>query len=164
MALRKDLWHFIQPLPNDIPYIHDAWIALMASLLSDITFIDQPLINYRLHAGQAAAAERRKSTLREHVSETTSGEKHERYQRHLAQLRLIRHRIEELGTQIPPTKSTFLHQCMAEHEKHLLMRTQVSKTRFSRGASILKELFSGRYHRFSNGHRSAAADFLKIGC
>jgi len=161
MAFSRQLWPYIKPLPTDILFIHDAWIAMMASLFAEVVIIDEPLINYRIHEDQSVALKGRKFSVRENISDARSGKKSEHYQKHLNQLNTVRQRLQKFYTQIPIEKSDFLFRCMEEHEKHLAARVYIPQNRFTRYFSIINELGTGRYHRFSNGFRSAFADLLK---
>ena len=53
-VFRRDVALAAQPFPlSGCRYIlHDHWIALVASLLGDIRFIDEPLVDYTQHAAQ----------------------------------------------------------------------------------------------------------------
>jgi glycosyltransferase involved in cell wall biosynthesis len=39
-------------LPVESPWIHDAWFAWMIALYAQLSFVDEPLIQYRIHASQ----------------------------------------------------------------------------------------------------------------
>lgn len=161
MAFRRQLWHLIRPLPKDIPFIHDAWIALMSAIVSEVTFIDKPLIQYRLHAQQSAALERKKTSVNELMLQVRNNEKFQQYQRHLEQLRILRQRILNLQDHIVSQRYDYLLKCIEEHERHLNVRINLSPRFFVNCVQVLRELASGRYHRFSNGFKSVFADLLK---
>ena len=161
MAFRRKLWPQIQPLPTEILFIHDAWIALMTSLLANVCIIDEPLIDYRLHSGQSVAFERRKISAQENVLKARTGLKNDHYQKHLKQLMIVRERIQELNEHITTEKANFLLRCMEEHEKHLSFRVNIPQNKIVRCLCVAKEVYTGRYHHFSNGLRSAVADMLR---
>ncbi|MCE7062714.1 glycosyltransferase family 2 protein [Dyadobacter sp. CY343] len=53
LAIRKSCLERLTPFPTHVPdLIHDAWIAVVLSLENKIDFIEEPLINYRMHASQ----------------------------------------------------------------------------------------------------------------
>src|SRR2546430_3977128 len=60
MAFRANFRNLILEIPTDLPLIHDGWIALMISSVSDVSFIEEPLIKYRQHARQQIGAKQRK--------------------------------------------------------------------------------------------------------
>jgi len=161
MAFERHLWSWISPLPPDIPFIHDAWIAFMTSLYSNVILIDQPLINYRIHSEQSAAVDRHEVSASENIAKAKSGAKYQQYRRHLQQLHLIRHRLQQYETHISTDKLSYLKQRMAEHEIHLISRTNIGPNVLIRCLNVIRELSSGRYHRFSNGFKSAIGDLIQ---
>ncbi len=48
MAFKKELKHSILPFPRSIP-MHDSWIGLSAYFQGNVSFIDDVLLNYRMH-------------------------------------------------------------------------------------------------------------------
>ena len=57
-VFRRDVARAAQPFPlSGCRYIlHDHWIALVASLLGDVRFIDEPLVDYTQHAANVMGA------------------------------------------------------------------------------------------------------------
>lgn len=53
MAFRKELKDIIIPFPKGID-AHDAWIGMVAYSTNRISFIDEPLFDYRIHASNVA--------------------------------------------------------------------------------------------------------------
>ena len=53
MAFRKELVKDIIPIPEDIE-MHDQWIGILAELKGKSVFLDQCLIKYRRHGGNAS--------------------------------------------------------------------------------------------------------------
>lgn len=52
MAFGRELKHHILPFPKSIP-MHDQWIGLLAEKFGGVCFLDEPLIKYRRHNGNA---------------------------------------------------------------------------------------------------------------
>ncbi len=50
MMMRASLRELVLPIPDG--WIHDEWIALLASAMGDVRLIDRPLVHYRQHTGQ----------------------------------------------------------------------------------------------------------------
>jgi len=48
LAFRKELLKKVLPFPQDIP-MHDAWIGLINSIYGKTVYLDEPLLQYRLH-------------------------------------------------------------------------------------------------------------------
>src|SRR5687767_2196446 len=51
-ALRASLRRLALPIPDDLPVIHDAWFALLAACVAEVSPVEEPLVLYRCHAGQ----------------------------------------------------------------------------------------------------------------
>ena len=161
MAFARKWWPWIKPLPVDIPAIHDIWIALMVALFSEVIAISHPLINHRIH-DQQPSAPRRQNVTTQLINKVQSGEKHQLYQDHLAQLRRVRMQVIQAKDLITPQKQEYLQQHMNKQEFHLQNRINMPSRITSRFYVILKELISGRYHHFSNGFKSAFSDLLIV--
>ncbi len=54
MALRKSFVEYVTPFPDFVnkSFIHDSWVSVVAALELSLGYINEPLILYRLHAGQ----------------------------------------------------------------------------------------------------------------
>jgi hypothetical protein len=163
---RAELRSLVLPIPTEIKHrglrvIHDGWIALMISAVADLVFVPDALFSYRLHAeqqigvraalektpcdgpltGVAAVREaaRRRNDFSEEVCYLSAV-----YERLAAHAHAVRRKeILEM-----------LHAMLA----HLRTRTALKGSRLGRVPPVLNELFSRRYHRFSNGFASAAKD------
>lgn len=63
MAFRKELLMVALPFPRNIP-MHDQWIGLIGEIYFQTKYIQEPLILYRRHGGNASySGERSKNTL-----------------------------------------------------------------------------------------------------
>src|SRR5205814_4268743 len=56
MAFKNRFSDLFMPIPEDLPLIHDGWIALIIAAVSKVVWIDEPLIKYRQHPGQQIGA------------------------------------------------------------------------------------------------------------
>jgi glycosyltransferase involved in cell wall biosynthesis len=54
ISFRRRLLAFALPFPTNLP-MHDWWLGLVAEIFGDIVFIDQPLMLYRRHGGNASS-------------------------------------------------------------------------------------------------------------
>ncbi|RYM05480.1 glycosyltransferase [Sporolactobacillus sp. THM7-7] len=50
MLIRTDIAKQSLPFPNSKIYVHDHWLALYASCIGKISYVERPLINYRIHS------------------------------------------------------------------------------------------------------------------
>jgi len=140
--------------------IHDGWIVLLISAVADVVCDPQPLVKYRQHPGQqmgasAAALERRAASA---GGGRGGGARLENFDLPaLGQLAAVFGRLAE-ADEFSPYKPDALR--MRSQFFHLRARAGLPESRLSRLPTVLRELFSARYHRYSNGVLSAAKDLL----
>ncbi|MDP9387771.1 MAG: glycosyltransferase family 2 protein [Actinomycetota bacterium] len=156
MALRSTLRDAVLPLPDRWVSTTgqsgpDAWIALIAAGLSDVAFIDEPLVKYRQHATNMAGAGStslltRLRSARANTAETFT----ERAER----LRLGVERLTALGARPGYVRH------VRRAERHVRFRAAPPASYPARLASSASELARLRYHRYSDGWRSLASDVL----
>lgn len=60
MAFRSSLLDKALPFPADIPQ-HDMWLGLVNACYGQTAFIDRPLVDYRMHGGNASGTSSNKS-------------------------------------------------------------------------------------------------------
>jgi hypothetical protein len=151
MAFRSDLKDLILPIPNGIAIIHDGWIALMIAAVTDLVFLEEPLILYRQHSAQQMG-------VRGGVRPKVLPKSH--YQAHQCQLRAVHERLlQGSHTGITPELHG-LNSRLEAWDRHLQVRLDLPTSRMRRLPSVLRELLTRRYHRFSNGFASVARDLI----
>ena len=57
MAFRRELLEEALPIPERVPQ-HDMWIGMLAALNGPVSYLPQPLIDYRRHAGNLSPGRR----------------------------------------------------------------------------------------------------------
>ena len=161
MAFRARLSALVLPIPEGIPFIHDAWIALLVACVADICSIEEPLVLYRRHAGQQVGALRRKGIAQGGLSAVAGGATREAirrenpYEETLAVARAARQRLLDRRDDFDSAKSLAHLECIIAH---LEARCALPRARLRRAGRVLKELLTLRYHRYSKGVASAAKD------
>jgi hypothetical protein len=142
-------------LPVDLPLIHDAWIALLVGAVADIQPLPVPLISYRQHANQQIGSKPRRvpdAGLASGVTRSTD----------FAPLRAIGHRVEQRILQHRDRyASDAALSRLQSRLAHLDVRDTLSPHWIGRFRAVSRELFTGRYHRYSRGWLSAAKDVLR---
>jgi hypothetical protein len=150
MAFRSHFRRAILPVP--LNFVHDAWIALIISAMADVALIPDPLIKYRLHAGNQIGvtpldfAGRWRRALK--ADENTFFTQAEAYSRVLERLAVmadapnIAPRINELQEKLD----------------HLHQRAIMRQEPIARFMLAFKELVHLRYHHYSSGWTSFAKD------
>lgn len=161
MAFRAKLKESFLPFPKDISGImHDGWISLCASLISDVYFTENPLIKYRIHRGQQIGIG---IGIGMNIKRMGFSETVEIIKEDIDRLRKIGEVLRRYqGLKLP---SSELIQKVIERKEsnilHLENRLKLPEKKFSRILPIFKELLSGRYNEFSKGFLSAVKDFFQ---
>jgi glycosyltransferase involved in cell wall biosynthesis len=158
MAFRSRYKNLILPIPDEIPMIHDGWIALAIAAVADTILMAEPLIKYRQHGGQQVGAplieQKRLGPLQAidaGLRRTTS------YADSLLTLTTLRERL---------TAHRDSYDCRAglsiieNYARHLNARSNLRSDRLGRLPTIFREVIGLRYHRYSKGFRSAVKDLV----
>jgi len=153
MAFRADLRPLALPIPTDIPVAHDGWIALIASAVGRVQFIDEPLMLYRQHAAQQIGTRRKRnvpSSLGSALWRVTS------YTDALKTIAEVRRRLQAGAVAADPA----VLRELAASAAHFGARSQLPLRWPRRVPLVWRELRSRRYHRYGLGLKSAAKDLL----
>jgi hypothetical protein len=159
MAFRAQFRTLALPIPDDLPMIHDGWIALMIAAVADVSFIEQPLIKYRQHEQQQIGAPERKvqdhpkgvENLKQAVSRTNT------YTELISIAERVRFRLVEHCEMFDCSAALRVLDACIEHFR---VRQTLPDSKLRRVPGVLGELFRVRYHRYSRGLRSALKDLL----
>jgi len=154
MAFRGRFKELVMPIPNDLPIIHDAWIAILVAAVSEVLPFALPLVRYRQHGEQQVGAKERKRDeggVKKAMRRTTSY-----------------HEMIEIGTQVQQRlaerrdvyKSDEALSRLAARLTHLRMRANLPEHALPRLTCVVRELLTGRYCLYSRGLFSAAKDLL----
>jgi hypothetical protein len=154
MTFRASFRDLVLPIPRDIPLIHDGWIALMISLAGRLDPIAQPLIKYRQHDDQQLGVRIDETPAPDFM---TKVKHHYGYTAELQKLEAITQRVL---SQLDRYK--FTHQdYFAERLKHVRRRVAIAERKLNNIPAALAELFTGRYHRYSQGFSSLFKDLVR---
>jgi glycosyltransferase involved in cell wall biosynthesis len=153
MAFRAALRPLALPIPTEIPMGHDGWIALVASVVARVHFIEEPLMLYRQHAAQQVGTRWKRnapSSLRIGLRRVTS------YADALATIAEVRRRLQAGAVVADPAVLRELTASAA----HFGVRSALPSRWPRRVPLVWRELRSRRYHRYGRGFKSAAKDLL----
>jgi glycosyltransferase involved in cell wall biosynthesis len=152
MAFRSKFKDLVLPIPEN--WVHDGWIALLISVFADLAVIHDPLVQYRRHAGQQIGPV--SHSIPERIARAKrTGE--DEYFALAQQYGAARERLCAAGDD--PRIQAVIPQIEMKI-KHLQGRAKVAAGGVVCLPRILEELLSLRYHRYSNGWKSAAKDLL----
>lgn len=150
-ALRRDL--IAEALPVADGWIHDEWLALVAAVGGGLDCIEAITTDYRQHGGNQVGAHRR-GVLERALG---SGTVRRNYLRAaLRRLRSLQERAQSGRPLLDAAQSATLEQRL----HHAQARAGLAASLPVRLLQVFREAASGRYHRFSNGLRSAASDLM----
>jgi len=152
LAFRSIFKPLLLPIPS--PWIHDGWIALMISARADLTLVPRPLIQYRRHLNQRVGISN-DNLLRQIRNTYNSG--CSRYAMELCKYEFAWKHLNGIElSHISATDMALLEAKIA----HLKVRANLPEKRLDRLGTIVKELISSRYHKYSEGFLSAARDIV----
>lgn len=166
MAFRASFRSLVLPIPPQ--WEHDPWIALLIAMVAEIALIDQPLIDYRQHAGQQIGGETRPMVTAGELAETsrdllanqrTFSDRGAENCR-LALVRFTR-ALERLDASGLLAADSPRRTRLAEKVAHFEARVGLPDKRLQRIPAVLRELGSGRYGRYSRGLFSLAKDLVR---
>lgn len=154
MAFRSALRELVLPIPQDLPILHDGWIAAVAGCVMRIRAIDEPLIKWRQHGAQQTGARPRPDTSNRWAARLRRVNTHAR---EMAITDRVAARVRSQRTfPVRPGATDSLQQ----RNLHAGIRATLSPRPVTRARHVFVELVNGRYHRFSNGLLSAAKDLV----
>jgi glycosyltransferase involved in cell wall biosynthesis len=151
LAFRSSWKDALTPIPSC--WMHDAWIALNLAVFSKLSIIQEKLISYRQHGNNQIGGMRKGIKFR--ISETLSMDREVYY-----------------ASELERYQVAYDHFCKwfsAEHETmkklsskihHLQTRSRLPARRGLRIPVILKELFTGKYGKYSTSWQVAVRDLL----
>lgn len=160
MAFRSRFKNLVLNIPTDLPLIHDGWIALMIASVAGVSFVEEPLIKYRQHTDQQIGARERK--INESRASGLGGAR-EAMQRTNSYDDMIQIGIrarERLTESRDSYESAGALSRLEARLQHLRARADLPEGKFDRVRCVIRELFSRRYHLYSNGFRSAVKDLF----
>ena len=153
-VFRRSLLDAALPFPAE--WVHDEWLAAIASATGRMDVLIEPLIDYRQHASNQIGV--RKPTLADKIAKAVAprGDKH---QKRLGRAEALLQRLTSLGGAVPDEHL----QAQLGKVAHQRFRADLPANRMARIPSVLIEALQGRYERFDRGLQSVAQDLLERG-
>lgn len=151
MLLRRELVDRAAPFPGS--WVHDEWLAMVASLTGGAGIVAEPLIDYRQHGANeigvtALGLGGRLDRLR--------APRTERNARLLARARDLADRVVDLV----PGDARAIREVSAKHE-HELARSVLPAERRARVAPVVREWSAGGYTRYGLGLQDVLRDLVQ---
>lgn len=169
IAFRSCYRDQFSPIPTDIPYvIHDAWIALVITANAEVRMLSESLIKYRQHSNQQLGIG---------INPKNSLDRNDEFNKLIEFQRTEQIRLTKMAHAIKTfpqfvskkyllEKDFFKTLCNEKNEHtekvgHYTARKNLPIKKLLRFAPIIREIKTGRYHRFSNGYFSVVKDVFK---
>ena len=160
-AFRSSFKSLILPIPDDLPVIHDAWIAMLIAAVSEVLPLPERLMKYREHSDQQIGPRERSgpnsaagftpAATREALARDNP------YREMLTIAQTARLRLVEHSSDLDSRQAV---AGLEARIKHLQTRSTLPHARRRRIRPVLRELVSLRYHHYSKGTASAAKDLF----
>lgn len=154
IAMRRKLLDYALPIPDG--WVHDEWLATIASAIGRVDFIDDPLIDYRQHAGNQIGARRLSMPAKVVKAFSKPGDY---YARQLLRTATLLARLTALGPLVPPDRLVKTREKL----NHLRVRAALPGNRLLRLFPIAGQLLTGGYRRYSTGSKSLVRDLFHRG-
>ena len=157
MAFRSKFRPLVVPIPDDLPVIHDGWIAAAVGAVAEVSFVEEPLVKYRQHDQQQIGAPKTraltqpKPDVRNAINRTNS------YDHLISVGERVRERLMQHSQTFDCSEAL---RKLDSHLGHLRTRERLPKNKLRRVPEVSRELLARRYHRYSNGLYSAVKDLL----
>jgi len=152
MAFRRELVPKFMPIPKE--WIHDAWIAFIASVFSQVKLIPEPLILYRRHQAQQVGASPL-TLFRQIRNATAFNEKYflDRVTAWTQMREQLLMKCRSAGHEIP-----VLTAIQGKIDHSLASARMRTVNRSHRIFMAAREFMRGRYHRYGLGAKSFLVD------
>jgi len=149
--IRRRLADLAMPFPSG--WVHDEWLAIVASAFQGVAVIDEQIIDYRQHGGNAIGA----STL------SFLGKLRRMLEPRTDRNRRLLDRAGALADRfaVMPLLDVSFVEASAEMLAHEIARSALPAARIRRLVPVARELRTGRYSRFGRGPADAVRDLLQ---
>ncbi len=162
LAIRKVFVSQVLPFPAHISnkFIHDAWIALVASITNSIDFINENLVWYRQHplqqVGTRAQLPPKKITLKDRLTRPQS-EKTAPFREKAAYYKSILDYINAHFSYTPEQLAPLIRAY-----NHYNLRAELPSNRLKRIIPVVKNYLKGNYHHYLDIEANKYGIYLAI--
>lgn len=157
-AFRAKFKDLLLPIPTNLHFIHDYWIALLISTVAKIKPLPERLVKYRQHNQQQLGLSSEKGkTFWEKVAERQDLQEQNRNLENL-KIKLKEH-FSDNSENYQIDRRIVIDE-INSYLRHIETRLRISDSGWLRLPLIFRELIFLRYHRYSKGWRSSAKDFF----
>jgi len=151
-VFRRSLLADALPLP--VEWVHDEWLAIVASSTARVDLLEQSLIEYRQHESNQIGA--RRDTFAEKVRKALASRGNTHVER-AVKAELLLARLAQLGDRV----SLEILAKVRSKIEHQRFRAALPASRLARIAPIAREALTGRYDKFGRGVRGVVRDLFE---
>jgi hypothetical protein len=152
MGFRSELATLALPVPE--VFMHDEWLALIASLIGKIQTISKPLVSYRIHSKQSVGSQ---SGLREQWCQAHKIMTPEYFANRIVRAQTLACTANKFKDQWINCENGYLIRGLIAHANSI---TRMHRFWPWRLLLIPLELLTGRYYRYDYGLKGLARDIL----
>lgn len=135
-------------------WLHDEWLAIVASAVGRVDVMEDPLIEYRQHQNNQIGA--RRDTFMGKVKKALASRGDTHVNRAM-KAELLLDRLLSLGDLVAPDTIRKLRDKL-EHQR---FRAALPRSRVARCVPVLREALTGRYNKFGRGARGVVRDLFE---
>lgn len=141
-------------LPFPVEWVHDEWLAIVASAVGRVDTVEDALIDYRQHESNQIGARRDSFMGKVRKALASRGKTHVE-RAYKAELLLAQ--LERLGTAVDRATVEKVRGKL-EHQN---FRARLPASRVARCMPVLREAMTGRYDKFGRGVRGVVRDLFE---
>lgn len=149
---RRSLRDAAAPFP--VEWVHDEWLAIIASAIGRVDVLEDELIEYRQHQSNQIGA--RRDTFAEKVRKALAS-RGDTHVKRAIKAELLLARLIELGDRVP---AAVIEKVRSKIE-HQRFRAALPASRIARCVPVLREAMTGRYDKFGRGVRGVVRDLFE---
>lgn len=161
MMLRAECRNDVLPIPRT--WEHDWWTALIVSLRSRVQLIDDRLLQYRQHGGNAVGAPESPGQPLRELARGVAHPRFAQFQQEAERWEALLDRLPALTERGPIVASAREVKWVRGRVRHVQTRAFLPSPRGSRVPYVARELLNYGYHRYSAGTLSAIKDLFVAG-
>lgn len=149
VLLRREIFELSSPFPEG--WIHDEWLAIIASFTSNIDFLDEKLIYYRQHLTNQIGVSKPK--LKHLIGRIF-------YPRNIRN-KILLTRAGELRDKFHDSNNLLTRELVSDKFVHETTRSDYPYSRIRRVIPVAREISTGRYFKFGLGLQDILRDLLQ---
>ena len=151
-VFRRTLLADALPFPKE--WVHDEWLAIVASAVGRVDVLEEALVDYRQHESNQIGARRDSFMGKVRKALASRGTTHAD---RAFKAQLLLERLTTLGDRVAPDT---IHK-LRDKLVHQRFRAALPPSRLARCVPVLREALTGRYDKFGRGVRGVVRDLFE---